>query len=66
MPIYAYECSACGFKWETLEPMSSPKERTCESPGCDHTARRIMSQMTFKFNCKMPTAPTKEHKHGKE
>ncbi len=66
MPIYEYECPKCGHRFDVIEKFSDPIERSCEAANCDGTARRVVSRPAPAiFNCEMPTAPTKHHKHGK-
>jgi putative FmdB family regulatory protein len=40
MPIYEYECSKCGHRFEEIEHFDSPTRRKC--PKCGLTAHRMM------------------------
>ena len=40
MPIYEYECTSCGRRFEEIEHFDSPTRRKC--PVCGHTAHRMM------------------------
>jgi putative FmdB family regulatory protein len=39
MPIYDFECSACGAVFETMQPLSAPAPRC---PACGGTVRRTL------------------------
>ncbi len=49
MPIYEYECSACGQQFEEWQKMSDPPVRTC--PKCGETGdgkvQRLISATAF-------------------
>lgn len=46
MPIYEYECDACGHHIETLQKFSDPPLNECEA--ChSHKIKRVISQSTF-------------------
>jgi putative FmdB family regulatory protein len=46
MPIYEYECDACGHHMETLQKFSDPPLTECEACHCGKV-RRVISQSTF-------------------
>lgn len=41
MPIYEYQCTACGHEAEVFQRMSDPDETTCPSCGKDQFQRLI-------------------------
>jgi putative FmdB family regulatory protein len=46
MPIYEYECDACGHHMETLQKFSDPPLAECEA--ChSHQIKKVISQSTF-------------------
>lgn len=48
MPIYEYECEACGHRFETLQKMSDDPLKDC--PECNASAlRKLMSAAAFKL-----------------
>jgi putative FmdB family regulatory protein len=48
MPIYEYECEACGHQLEALQKMSEEPLRDC--PGCGKPAlRKLMSAAGFRL-----------------
>lgn len=47
MPLYEYECSSCGKRFERLQKFSDPPESTCEA--CGGTARRLLSAPAIQF-----------------
>ena len=46
MPVYEYECTACGEAWEETQGISDRPKRKCPLCG-KHKARRLISQSTF-------------------
>lgn len=42
MPIYAFECAACGHSFDRLQKLSDPDPTTC--PSCD--AAQVRRQLT--------------------
>lgn len=71
MPIYDYECLKCGLRFDSFGKFSDVTTH-CERVehdgiDCDGIAKRVPSiPAPAKFNCEMPTAPTKHHKFGKD
>lgn len=48
MPIYEYECSACGHRLETIQKMSDPPLQTCDN--CNQPSlRKMMSAAGFRL-----------------
>ena len=48
MPIYEYECQACGHKFEALQKMSAPPLLRC--PVCDKDSlKKLISAAAFKL-----------------
>jgi putative FmdB family regulatory protein len=46
MPIYEYQCGACGHRFEEWQKMSDPPVRTC--PKCKaKKVEKLISQTTF-------------------
>ncbi len=45
MPIYEYECDACGFIHEIMQKISDPPVETC--PKCSGKMHKRISQCTF-------------------
>ena len=45
MPIYEYECNACGQVTETLQKFSDPPMETC--PECGGHMHKLMSMNSF-------------------
>ena len=46
MPIYEYECSACGHEFEVMQKVSDPPIRKCEQCG-RLKAKKMISQTSF-------------------
>jgi len=44
MPIYEYECGACGRRFEELQDMNAPKTSAC--PKCKGNSNRLLSAAT--------------------
>jgi putative FmdB family regulatory protein len=48
MPIYEYECAACGHQFEEMQKMSDPPVRTC--PKCKKKkVERLISRTAFQL-----------------
>lgn len=41
MPIYAYECTACGHRFDRLQKLSDPDPRDCPSCHQAHVRRQL-------------------------
>ena len=41
MPIYAFECAACGHSFDRLQKMSDPDPTTCPSCSAERVRRRL-------------------------
>ena len=41
MPIYAFECAACGHHFDRLQKMSDPDPTTCPSCGAEQVRRQL-------------------------
>ena len=41
MPIYAFECAACGHSFDRLQKMSDPDPTTCPNCGAEQVKRQI-------------------------
>ena len=41
MPIYAFECAACGHSFDRLQKMSDPDPATCTNCGADAVKRQV-------------------------
>ena len=41
MPIYAFECAACGHSFDRLQKMSDPDPTTCPSCSADQVRRQL-------------------------
>jgi putative FmdB family regulatory protein len=47
MPLYEYECSACGHLFEVIRKFSDPPEEKC--PKCGGAVRKLQSAPAFQF-----------------
>ena len=48
MPIYEYECAACGYRMEKLQKVSDPRLTTC--PQCNEEAlAKLISAAAFRL-----------------
>lgn len=47
MPLYEYECSACGHNFEVIRKFSDPPEEKC--PKCGGLVRKLQSAPAFQF-----------------
>ena len=41
MPIYAFECAACGHTFDRLQKMSDPDPTTCPNCGAEQVKRQV-------------------------
>ncbi len=41
MPIYAFQCRACGHRFDRLQKMSDPDPTTCPACGAEAVARQV-------------------------
>jgi putative FmdB family regulatory protein len=47
MPLYEYQCDACGHRFEKIQKFSDPLVDTC--PICGGTVRKLMSSPAIQF-----------------
>ena len=47
MPLYEYECDACGHRFEKIQKFSDPIVDTC--PICGGAVRKLMSSPAIQF-----------------
>jgi putative FmdB family regulatory protein len=47
MPLYEYQCDACGHKFEKIQKFSDPLETTC--PKCGGAVHKLMSSPAIQF-----------------
>jgi putative FmdB family regulatory protein len=47
MPLYEYQCDACGHKFEKIQKFSDPLETIC--PKCGGVIRKLMSSPAIQF-----------------
>jgi putative FmdB family regulatory protein len=47
MPLYEYECDACGRRFEVIQKMSDPVVETC--PTCAGRVHKLQSAPAFQF-----------------
>lgn len=47
MPLYEYQCDACGKRFERIQKFSDPVVDTC--PACSGVARRLPSSPAIQF-----------------
>jgi putative FmdB family regulatory protein len=47
MPLYEYECNACGHQFEVIRKFSDPPEEKC--PKCGGVVRKLQSAPAFQF-----------------
>jgi len=47
MPLYEYECSACGHQFEVIRKFSDPPEDKC--PKCGGPVHKLQSAPAFQF-----------------
>ena len=49
MPIYAFECAACGHRFDRLQKMSDPDPTTCPNCGAE-AVKRQMTAPAFRLS----------------
>jgi putative FmdB family regulatory protein len=47
MPLYEYQCDACGHRFETIQKFSDPPIERC--PKCSGAVRKLQSAPAFQF-----------------
>jgi putative FmdB family regulatory protein len=47
MPLYEYECDACGHRFEKIQKFSDPPIEKC--PACGGTVHKLQSAPAFQF-----------------
>lgn len=47
MPLYEYQCDACGHRFETIQKFSDPPIEQC--PKCGAAVRKLQSAPAFQF-----------------
>ena len=47
MPLYEYQCGACGHRFETIQKFSDPPLTEC--PKCGGAVRKLQSAPAFQF-----------------
>ncbi len=47
MPLYEYECDACGHRFEVIQKFSDPPVKAC--PSCGGTVHKLVSSPAFQF-----------------
>jgi putative FmdB family regulatory protein len=47
MPLYEYECDACGHKFERIQKFSDPLEKQC--PECGGAVQKLISSPAIQF-----------------
>jgi len=47
MPLYEYECTACGHRFELIRKFSDPPGATC--PSCGGEAQKLVSSPAIQF-----------------
>lgn len=47
MPLYEYQCDACGHRFEQIQKFSDPPVTVC--PVCGGTVRKLMSSPAIQF-----------------
>lgn len=47
MPLYEYQCDACGFRFEVIQRYSDPPVEKCQS--CGGTVRKLLSSPAIQF-----------------
>src|SRR5712691_5169941 len=63
MPLYEYECDACGHRFEKIQKYSDPREDTC--PKCGGPVHKLMSSPAIQFKGSgfyITDYATKEHR----
>ena len=47
MPLYEYQCDACGHRFEAIQKFSDPPITTC--PKCGSSVRKLIASPAFQF-----------------
>lgn len=47
MPLYEYQCDACGHRFEVIQKFSDPPIEVCEK--CGGTVRKLLSSPAIQF-----------------
>ena len=47
MPLYEYQCEACGNRFERIQKFSDPPIETC--PSCEGAVRKLLSSPAIQF-----------------
>ena len=47
MPLYEYQCEACGNRFEKIQKFSDPPLESC--PACGGAVRKLVSSPAFQF-----------------
>ena len=47
MPLYEYECAACGHRFERIQKFSDPPEKTC--PKCGGEVHKLIGAPAMQF-----------------
>lgn len=47
MPLYEYQCDACGNRFEKIQKFSDPPLEAC--PSCSGTVRKLLSSPAIQF-----------------
>lgn len=47
MPLYEYQCDACGHRFEVIQKFSDPPREAC--PRCGAAVRKLVSSPAFQF-----------------
>ena len=47
MPLYEYQCDACGNRFERIQKFSDPPIETC--PNCSGSVRKLLSSPAIQF-----------------
>jgi putative FmdB family regulatory protein len=47
MPLYEYECNACGHRFEVIQKFSDAPVETC--PSCSGEVRKLLSSPAIQF-----------------
>jgi putative FmdB family regulatory protein len=47
MPLYEYQCDACGHRFEKIQKFSDPHEDTC--PKCGGVVKKLVSSPAIQF-----------------
>lgn len=69
MPIYEYKCLKCGSHLESIQKITDPPLKKCESNGCKGKLRRLISNSNFVLKGSgwyVTDYPSEERKKGVE